>query len=42
MLIWASSILVPKHPLSGSDTETYSNLHVVLPGYQPKEDGNYR
>ena len=30
----------PKHPLSGADHESYFNLHMVPPGYQPKEDGD--
>ena len=36
MLVWVSSIQDPKHPLSGIDTESYSYLHVVPPGCQPK------
>ena len=30
----------PKHPLSGADPESYFNLHVVPPGYQPKGEGD--
>ena len=29
-----------KHPLSGADTESYYDLHVVPPGYQPKGKGD--
>ena len=25
----------PKHPLSGANHESYLNLHMLLPGYQP-------
>ena len=28
----------PKYPPSGTDPESYFDLHVVLPGYQPKGD----
>ena len=31
----------PKHPLSGTDPESYFNLHIVPPGYQPKREGDY-
>ena len=30
----------PKHPWSGADPESYSDLHVVPPGYQPKGEGD--
>ena len=30
----------PKHPLSDADPESYFDLHMVPPGYQPKEEGD--
>ena len=30
----------PRHPLSGADPESYFDLHMVPPGYQPKGDGD--
>ena len=41
MLLLVSSILDPKHPLSGADPESYFNLHMIPPGYQPIEEGDY-
>ena len=32
----------PKHPLSGADPESYFDLQVVPPGYQPKGEGDCR
>ena len=29
-----------RYPLSGADPESYFDLHVVPPGYQPKGEGN--
>ena len=29
-----------KHPLSGADHESYFDLHMVLPGYQPRREGD--
>ena len=31
-----------KHPLSGAEPESYFDLYVVPPGYQPHGEGNYR
>ena len=30
----------PKHPLNVADPEPYLDLHVVLPGCQPKGEGD--
>ena len=30
----------PKHPLSGADPESYFDLHMIPPGYQPKGEGD--
>ena len=32
----------PSHPLSGTDPESYFDLHVVPPGYQPKGEDDCR
>ena len=42
MLVWVSFILDPKHLLSDADPESYFNLSVVPPGYQPKGEGDCR
>ena len=30
---------VPKHPLSGTDPESYFDIHIVPSAYQPKKRG---
>ena len=30
----------PRHSLSGTDPESYFDLHVVPPGYHPKGEGD--
>ena len=40
MLVWMSSMLYPKHPLSSADPGSYFNLHVVSPACQQKGEGD--
>ena len=42
MLVWVGFKLGTKHPTSDADLESYSNLHVVPSGYQPKGEGDCR
>ena len=41
MFVWVSSILDPRHPLRGTEPASYTNIHVVPPGYQPEGEVDY-